>query len=45
MSAEDARGIRANSVLPARRTPMRLHTADGLELVAELATHCRPTAG
>jgi alpha/beta superfamily hydrolase len=29
--------IRANSVLPARRTPMRLHTADGLELVAELA--------
>lgn len=37
MSAEDARSIRANSVLPARRTPMRLHTADGLELVAELA--------
>jgi alpha/beta superfamily hydrolase len=31
------RPIRANSVLPARRTPMRLHTADGLELVAELA--------
>ena len=37
MSAEDARAIRANSVLPARRTPMGLHTADGLELVAELA--------
>ncbi len=29
--------IRANSVLPARRTAMTLHTADGLELVAELA--------
>ncbi|HET8559453.1 MAG TPA: alpha/beta hydrolase [Marmoricola sp.] len=30
--------IRANSVLPARREPVTLHTADGLELVAELAT-------
>jgi alpha/beta superfamily hydrolase len=29
--------IRANSVLPARRTPLRLHTADGLGLVGELA--------
>ena len=29
--------IRANSVLPARRTPITLHTADGLELVGELA--------
>ena len=30
--------IRANSVLPARREPLRLQTADGLELVGELAT-------
>lgn len=29
--------IRANSVLPARREALTLHTADGLELVAELA--------
>lgn len=29
--------IRANSVLPARRTPLRLETADGLHLVGELA--------
>src|SRR4051794_25033746 len=29
--------IRANTVLPAARTPLPLHTADGLELVAELA--------
>lgn len=29
--------IRANSVLPARRTPVELHTADGLRLVGELA--------
>jgi alpha/beta superfamily hydrolase len=29
--------IRANSVLPARRTPITLHTGDGLELVGELA--------
>ena len=29
--------IRANSVLPARREPMRLHTVDGLSLVGELA--------
>jgi alpha/beta superfamily hydrolase len=29
--------IRAATVLPARRTPVRLHTADGLELVGELA--------
>ncbi|HET9761589.1 MAG TPA: alpha/beta hydrolase, partial [Nocardioidaceae bacterium] len=29
--------IRANSVLPARRTPVTLETADGLSLVGELA--------
>lgn len=29
--------IRGNSVLPARRTPLTLHTADGLSLVGELA--------
>jgi alpha/beta superfamily hydrolase len=29
--------IRASSVLPARRTPITLHTADGLALVGELA--------
>src|SRR3954470_12545391 len=29
--------IRANSILPARRTDIDLHTADGLRLVAELA--------
>jgi hypothetical protein len=29
--------IRANTVLPARREPVTLHTADGLELVGELA--------
>ena len=29
--------IRAATVLPARRTPVRLHTADGLTLVGELA--------
>ena len=29
--------IRANTVLPARRTPISLQTADGLELVGELA--------
>ncbi|HZC27529.1 MAG TPA: alpha/beta fold hydrolase [Actinopolymorphaceae bacterium] len=29
--------IRASSVLPARRTPLTLETADGLHLVAELA--------
>jgi alpha/beta superfamily hydrolase len=29
--------IRANSVLPARREPVHLHTADGLTLVGELA--------
>ncbi len=30
--------IRGSSVLPARREPLTLHTADGLRLVAELAT-------
>lgn len=29
--------IRASTVLPARRLPLTLHTADGLDLVAELA--------
>jgi hypothetical protein len=29
--------IRAGSVLPARRTPLKLHTSDGLTLVGELA--------
>ncbi|KAA1424007.1 alpha/beta hydrolase [Mumia zhuanghuii] len=29
--------MRGTSVLPARRTPITLHTADGLELVGELA--------
>jgi uncharacterized protein len=29
--------IRASTVLPARRTPVELHTADGLTLVGELA--------
>lgn len=29
--------IRGSSVLPARRSPLTLHTADGLELVGELA--------
>jgi alpha/beta superfamily hydrolase len=29
--------IRANTVLPANRSPVTLHTADGLELVGELA--------
>ena len=32
-----AHKIRANSVLPARREPLTLETADGLQLVAELA--------
>lgn len=32
-----AQPIRGSSVLPARRAPLTLHTADGLELVAELA--------
>ncbi len=32
-----SRAIRANTVLPARREPLTLSTADGLELVAELA--------
>ena len=29
--------IRANTVLPAERRPVTLHTADGLELVGELS--------
>ncbi len=37
MSAAGAREIRANSVLPARRRDIVLHTADGLRLVGELA--------
>jgi alpha/beta superfamily hydrolase len=35
--AENGVEIRANSVLPARREPIELHTADGLRLVGELA--------
>ncbi|HWB36777.1 MAG TPA: alpha/beta hydrolase, partial [Rugosimonospora sp.] len=39
MTAPDpaAKPIRANSVLPARREDIELHTADGLTLVGELA--------
>lgn len=37
MTHEAAQKIRANSVLPATRTPLRLETADGLHLVGELA--------
>src|SRR3954447_19918678 len=33
----EAQRIRPNSVLPARREALTLHTADGLELVGELA--------
>lgn len=33
----DDQPVRANSVLPARRTVLTLHTADGLRLVGELA--------
>ncbi len=33
----DSQRIRPNSVLPARREPLILHTVDGLELVGELA--------
>ena len=38
--------IRASTVLPARRTPVELHTADGLRLVGELALppECDPVA-
>jgi alpha/beta superfamily hydrolase len=34
---QTARPVRGSSVLPARREPITLHTADGLELVGELA--------
>lgn len=33
-----AAAIRANTVLPARRSPITLHTADGLGLIGELAS-------
>jgi alpha/beta superfamily hydrolase len=36
-SARHVTQIRANTVLPARREPVTLHTADGLALVGELA--------
>lgn len=38
--------IRGNSILPARREDIELHTADGLRLVGELAQppHCPPRA-
>ena len=34
---EGGESLRASSVLPARRTPVELHTADGLRLIGELA--------
>src|SRR5213076_1841769 len=38
--------IRANTVLPARREPLRLRTSDGLSLVGELAVpEDRPAVG
>ena len=37
MSATHGQPIRANTVLPARRRDIELHTADGLRLVGELA--------
>jgi alpha/beta superfamily hydrolase len=37
MNASDGRPIRANTVLPARRRDIELHTEDGLRLVGELA--------
>lgn len=37
VSAQAPAPIRANTVLPARRSPLTLQTADGLALVAELA--------
>jgi len=37
MSASDGQPIRANTVLPARRRDIELHTEDGLLLVGELA--------
>jgi alpha/beta superfamily hydrolase len=37
MSAAGRQPIRANTVLPARRRDIELHTADGLRLVGELA--------
>jgi alpha/beta superfamily hydrolase len=37
MSPVDTHTIRANTVLPARRRDIELHTADGLRLVGELA--------
>src|SRR6266542_1597057 len=41
-ASQAARPIRANSILPANRTDIELHTADGLTLVGELAL---PVAG
>ena len=38
MSASRDRAITANSVLPAKRQPLQLRTADGLHLVGELAS-------
>lgn len=37
MTSGEPRDIRANSILPARRSDIELHTADGLTLVGELA--------
>ena len=37
LGAKKVKKITGNSILPARRTPITLHTADGLNLVGELA--------
>src|SRR5437763_8684639 len=37
MSAAETVQIRGNTVLPARREPVELHTADGLRLIGELS--------
>ena len=37
MSSTMGTEIRPTTILPARRTPLTLHTADGLRLVGELA--------
>ena len=37
LGAKEVKKITGNSILPARRTPITLHTADGLNLVGELA--------
>lgn len=46
MSKSPSTEIRANTVLPGRREPITLHTADGLKLIGELAMpeHNKPRA-